>query len=213
MRVCRVLSQRRRMLFRQLQSQQLAGAFFVGVLAAPAFHAHRNARCQMRGAHGAVGFIDMLPAFAARAAGFKTDAVVIGQRGNLRQPENADIPVFTRMLRAHGAVANPLQRAEPALRQGFCARAVEGKRGGQNAVFAAGLAQQLGCHTGGFGFAQDLAQRESGENLAFGGRLPCGELQINHSVPCVFAFSGCLNAEKGDLKSVRHQSAQPPAVL
>ena len=118
------------MLFRQLQSQQLAGAFFVGVLAAPAFHAHGNARCYVCGAYGAVGFIDVLPAFATRAAGFKTNGVVIGQRGNLRQPENADIPIFARMLGAPGAIANPLQRAQPALRQGLCAYAVKGKRGG-----------------------------------------------------------------------------------
>ena len=150
----------------------------------------------MRGANGAVGFINVLPAFATRAAGFKMNAAIIGQNRDLRQPENADIPIFARMLGSHGAVANPLQRAEPALRQVFCARAAEGKYGGQNAVFAGGLAQQLGCHTGGFGFAQYLAQRESGENLAFGGRLPCGELQINHSVPCVFVFQAASMLKK-----------------
>ena len=67
------------------------------------------------------------------------NAAIIGQNRDFRQPENADIPIFAWMLGADGAVANPLQRAEPALRQIFCTCAVEHERGRQNAVFAVGF--------------------------------------------------------------------------
>ena len=108
----------------QLLRQQGQCAFFIGVLTAFAFHAHRQAAGQMGGTHGAFGFVHMLATFAAGAASLQTHGAIIRQRRHIRQAEHADIPVFARMFWPQGAGANPLHRAQPAFGQGFGSGAV-----------------------------------------------------------------------------------------
>ena len=89
------------------------------MLAAFALDPHGNAAFFMGSADGAFGFIDMLPALAARTAGLKLDSVFRRHFIRLRhigQAENAYIPIFARMFRADGAGAYPLKRPLPSLR-------------------------------------------------------------------------------------------------
>ena len=83
-RIGGMLAQGGLVVFGQLECEQLQRTFFVDMLAALALGAYGDAAGKVDGAHGGFGFIHVLPAFAAGAAGLEFDAFVFQQRGNFR---------------------------------------------------------------------------------------------------------------------------------
>jgi len=69
------------MQFIQARPENFHGLRFVFVLRAFVLALHDEARRQMRQAHGRVGFIDMLPARAARA--IRIDSQIVFVHGNI----------------------------------------------------------------------------------------------------------------------------------
>ena len=83
-RISGMLAQGGLVVFGQLEREQFQRAFFVGMLAALALGTYGDAAGKVDGAHGGFGFVHVLPAFAAGAAGLEFDAFVFRQHGNFR---------------------------------------------------------------------------------------------------------------------------------
>ena len=106
-----------RVMIGQLVRQQQHGQPLVGVLAALGLHLHADAGGEMDGAHRRFRLVHMLPTRSGRTRGLEADLAWQRFRRRLAA-RHAEEPVLAGMARAIGARARPLDRADPALRDG-----------------------------------------------------------------------------------------------